>query len=560
VNFILGSGKGLAVPIAAHKHSQRFSETAEYPAVKWLKEFFMWKRVQDWRLVFWLGALVLFGQITQLSYFISQAADTRPVIAALSSDASNAIDVAGRSQWWRDNGFAGYGPVYFRLANTLAFAFTPLTDPGEWTPAEGRTKAYHFSLLAVSAASVVLLSLFLGALAVGRRSNFFPWASALWLWALLQAGSWQKFLLVAHPDHLLALCVAVAGTLSFRFWNTPNDERLRKWVAWGWGLCLAIKFSAILFFPAVVLGQVWFSKSRLKTFAEFAGHSFLAYALIGFPQNLNIPRTLRFLTYQSHYSSSATSASVMEWLGFFQEQTWLTGLIVLSFVGLMLSQGGFRKPKTQPLLFALILVLLPTLSMLGQSISAPHDHYPMPVVACALALVLSAVRPVNFALRFSVQLESAVAVLLAVGLAWMGSLPSGLNTTLRDQLRCRIEAKVTYKKIQELLGAGALVFADPYVPSMDKTPNFRSIWTPTKKFIADGGFTAIVVNPDHEKGYFGDPANEAYIKVYNPEMQATKEYFSLFRQGPLSFSDPEIGKWRRTFKEENCGWEIWQRE
>src|SRR4051794_19250153 len=75
---------------------------------------------------------VLFAaQNASLIYYVSNAADSRPVIAGIDNDASNAIDVAGRSRWITDNGFAGYGPVYFRLANTLAWVLPDFKAPGD---------------------------------------------------------------------------------------------------------------------------------------------------------------------------------------------------------------------------------------------------------------------------------------------------------------------------------------------------------------------------------------------------------------------------------------------
>lgn len=511
------------------------------------------------RLVFYTGLCLFLIQSVQLICFAAINADIRPIVAATNSDAASGIDVAGRSQLYRDNGFAAYGPVYFRAANLAAATMVSFTQLGDWSEAEGRTKTLHFALMLVSVLAVAVLAWLLAFLITGVQNALTPLLASLLLYALLWPATWQKFILTAHPDHLLALTVAVAAWLSFQTWCDPTNEKLRRYSAWAWGVALATKMSVILFYPFALIALFTVTRPTLKDFARFIGHALLAYLIVGFPQNFNVPRTLKFLAYQSQFSQKATSESVLEWLSIYGQQT--SGLICIAV--LLLAFRRYQAPKTslaKPILFATLLGIGPFLLMLGQNINAPHDHYPMPLIAAQMALLISVVGRFSAPRSITGKRQWLIPLALAVVFTVFGSIPRGFSDQLKSQMACRPEATVIYKRITQYLAAGKTIFADPYVPSMDKTPNLRSTWRPTRDYIAEGKFDVLVLNANHEDTYFRGGSAQDYINVYNANADATKSFYALFRAAGETVSDARIGHWKRVFKDQKCSWEIWTKE
>lgn len=506
--------------------------------------------------VFSLGVFVLFAQLTQLTYFASQAADSRSMIAALNNDAANAIDVAGKSQLFRDNGFAGYGPVYFRLANVMASVFSPLTESGGWNETEGRTKAIHFALLMVSVLGLVGLALWLS-YGIAGKVEIWPLLAAALAFSFLRSTVWQKFLLIAHPDHLLALVVAVACGLSFRSWVVGGAWH--RYSAWAWGVAMATKMSVVLFYPFALLGFFLMARARWPELVKWIGHSLLAYFIVGIPQNFNIPRTLRFLSFQSQFSQKATWSSLVEWMQIYGAQ--MIGPLIVVMVLVAIVRRKWRV-MNEPRLWVSTgaLSIAPMILMFAQNINAPHDHYPMPLVSAQLTLLValltrySQVALLNFA-------TATQRVLPAVGLGlfmYLGVVPPSLNETLAGQLRCRPEARVVYSALTEFVQANKKVYGDPYVPALNKMPNVRSVWTPTINYMVDNAIDVIVLNKNHHQQYFTNESM-AYIGTYNKTIDATQAFYSLFR-GVDRLRDEKMGSWRREFADVKCGWEIWVKE
>lgn len=495
-----------------------------------------------------LAAGVLCLQAAQLIYYASMAADSRAVIAGLDNDGSNAIDVAGRSQWFRDNGFAGYGPVYFRLANTAASILPPLTAPGELSAAEGRTKTLHFSLLLVSALSLVGLGFYLATLtteSLGFRCLF---ASILTV-SFLQTESAREILLRAHPDYLLALMTALAVGLSVRFWKDPSDLHRFRISAWAWGLAMAIKLSLVVFMPFVILPVLFYRRS-LKAAFIYVGHMLLAYFLLGFPQNLNLPRTFRFLRDQTLAIDPATWSSVKDWLELYAAQAWAP---VLIFV---LALYTFKKMRTLPkdqLIFSLALGLGPFLLMCLQKVLVPHGHYVLPVVASQLVLISQTA----FGSRLlSLRTRIGVVALILGLFIWQSAQTMPLAPTLDRLLQCRPEARAVFAQLMKRQRSGHNIFVDPYVPSLDHTERVKSSWYASKPYVAENNFDVLVLKHSFDMGYL-DEANTRYLLTYTKDLVPPRAFYSLFRETD-HFEDAEIGDFRKTYSDA-CGWEIWER-
>ena len=495
------------------------------------------------------GALGLFlMQNAEVTYFIAQNADSRAVIRAFDDDAGNAIDVVGRSTWVTDNGFASYGPVYFRLASTLGAWLAPLSDPGALPPADAVTRADHFVLMLTSLVAVALFALFLASF-LGDELWFTLILATLLEWTLLKSSTWQYLILKAHPDQTLGLIVALATSFTWRTWRDPEDLNLRRVSAWAWGVALSTKASIIFFTPFVGLAFLWTqTRERVPRALRYVGHVALAYFVIGFPQNFNLPRLYRFLKYQSGYSKPATVESVTEWFTLWTDQLIypLAALLIL-----LALKRGWRRPARKETICALVLAFAPFVLLLPQKILPPHAHYPIPIIAAQLTLLLALFtgdRP------WSPRGRAAVAAGILVLLYVVRLVPPGFGALLTKELESRPEARAVFQKIVEQTERGLKVYIDPYVPSSRKMNNVTVNWRTTKEIIAEGRFDRMVLNRPYFSRYFAADKQD-YVEVYNADVTNTRAFYALFKDQPTRVKDPVIGTWHR--EAQNGQWEIW---
>jgi hypothetical protein len=507
--------------------------------------------VTEKRLLTAAALLVFTLQLGSFLFYAAQVSDSRPVIAGLDNDGSNAIDVAGRSTWVTDNGFAGYGPVYFRVANTLASIMPDMSAPGELSPAEAHTKTLDFALLVTSVLACVLTSLVLMGILVRE------WWLRLLLAAILTrlitvTDPWMVFLLRPHPDWFLTLTVVLATIASVRYWQEPANEHRFRLSAWAWGLALATKLSIVLFMPFVFVPV--FILARIRACLRYFGHIILAYMLLGFPQNLNLPRTLRFLRHQATYSERATSDSIIEWFHLWLRPLALPLLLVIALLLFVRLRSRVALCNWKIGLFSLGLGIGPFLLLLPQHVLADHEHYTIPNVASQLALMLLLLQaelpPLGRRQHWLVM------AIVCAGLMWAKLVPSNLNGITNKMLSCRPEARAVYQQVRTYVNDGRKIYLDPYVPSADHTPNAVSSWTTNKSLIASGGFDVLVLKGGYYWQYLDD-LHARYYSSYNPEYLATREFYSLFKDHE-AVQDPVIGNWHRVSLD-GCTWEVWER-
>lgn len=498
-----------------------------------------------------LAAFLVFAlQLASIVQFQALVADSRPVITGIDNDGSNAIDVAGRSYWFLDNGFASYGPVYFRIAQTVAWALPELSAPGDLAPPVARTKTLHFALLLTSTLLFAALCLFMANLLVEEAWLTFLVAS-LFGRAFLTTDPWREFLLRPHPDYALALACALAAYLTYRWWRSPENALYFRASAWAWGVATSVKFTLSLYMPFVFLPVLILT--RFKGAARYLGHMLLAYFVVGFPQNFNIPRALRFLAGQSKVNTAADLATVKEWLWLWSTQLLapLVLLLALGAIAIWRRRGPVPFTRRQAL-FATGLALGPFALMIPQHVMVPHAHYPMPLVTTVLTLIAVAVPhrlTVNGRYRWYV-LGAVIAALSLVRL-----VPNAINAQVNEQLACRPEARAVFQKIAAYQAAGKKLYIDPYVPSMDRAVGIVSSWRPGKDLITPE-FDVLVFNGNHRAGYFA-PDVDKYLSSYNSDTQRTRNFYALFHE-KSQVRDPQIGDWDIKAKDA-CSWEIWER-
>lgn len=537
--------------------------------MRWIKSF--WQQCDqiardfEWRPIDLLLVAIAFTlfvvQFTQLNYYVAQAAGTRPEVWAVDNDAGNAIDVVERTRWYKSNSFHAYGPTYFRLAHTYQAFATPETGTLTITPEEAISQTAHLGLLTVSLLALMGLGYFLASLITPDRPTAMI-ASTLFTHALLFSETWRDFLLRAHPDILLSFFVAIATWATFRAWEYPEEKRWYYVSAWAWGLALTTKLSVILFLPFVGIWYLWpLSRASVKAAFFYALQVVFAFFVLGFPQNFSLERIFKFLKFQSQFSGPPNLDSIVDWFTLWSEQILAPFLLALVLIAFGINFRHFFT-RTRPTFIgrALVLGFGPFVLMLAQNINAPHAHYPMPLIAAQITLLLLlatrlVVHPTEaFNRRNRKIVFTAAAVVLTV---LCGVFPNELRATLMEKLTCRSEARAVYKKIHNYQVDGKKIFIDPYVPSMEGMENVHLSWKVTKDLVASEKFDVLVLKGGHYAIYFAEPVNTSYISTYNPHWELTRSFYELFREQE-STHDPQIGSWKRVDKD-SCTWEIWER-
>lgn len=498
-----------------------------------------------------LAAVLVIPQVSQLIYYASVNSDSRAVIGARDDDAGNAIDIASHSHWFTSNGFYPYGPVYFRVAHMFGAAMSPLSQVGDLPEAEARSKSYHLALLLTSLLAACLLAFQLAS----------PFAVELWaklgvavwiFWALLHSSVWQTFLLRAHPDWLLALTMAVATMATVRAWKNPEDERLRRMSAWAWGLTLSVKMTVLFWLPFVGLSLFlpW-RKENLRSALRYGGHAALVFFAVGFPQNFNLYKIIRFLHTQSLLSAPADLSSVTEWIQLWSAQIAVPAAVILAFA---LATCTLAQPNWRLTWRSLLLAFGPAALLMAQKVLAPHAHYPMPVVATHLAL-LASLAPVRRRLSGTHALWFLFASVLAF--SFVNEVPASFNDSLSEQMVCRDQARATAKDLRELTAQSKRIYVDPYVPVMSHLPGVvLSTWTMSRDYLKQNDFDILVLSK-HFHGRYQDGLPTEYARRDNPEWSSAVEVYLPFKD-VTEVNTPELGHWHQV-KADACGWQVWER-
>ncbi len=483
---------------------------------------------------------------------IASVADHSAIVGAINDDAGNAVQVALRSQWWSNNDFFPYGPLYFRLANTLR-QLAPWSGSLAATSLEGREAAVHFSMLLVS-----LLSLF--ALAATLATLLWShWSARLLMAALLTAAFlhnpvWTKMLLTAHPDMLFSWLVVMALLASLRALDLPQDSRIFKVSAFLWGAVASTKLTIVLFVPALVLA---FRKPALRHFAWMA----LGFFAIGFPQNFLIPKMIKFLLSQSRLSVAPGLVDIGEWLTLFADALWLPAtVLLLGWVFLPARDDKSFQFSTSTLKRGMWIVVLPALWLMARKVLSPFDYYPMPF--CALLLVSLAL------LLRRVPMKRWPRWVYALGFAGLflfvrlttGLVPPVVAETADRMQECRPESRAVYAKVKAWLDAGKKVQVDPYVPyptdSVYKDRLARD-WSSTWPTFESRGLDYALLRGHFYARYLGAEPGD-YVKVENPEWLATRQFYAAVHAS-ADIRGPAGQHWVRT-SIDACQYEVWERK
>ncbi len=515
--------------------------------------------------IFIAGLLIILGlQFVQVSRVLQEASSHLSLVSAFDDDARMVLDKTLKTRWYKDNGVAGYGPVYFRWAHSLASITSGHPVTTTETASQAVERNAHFVLLFVSLVSVFGLALLLSVL-LTTQWNLRLVISISLLSAFLANPTWALFTVRAHPDHFFALLVTVASFLTLFSLRQQENASLFKGSAAAWGLVTGTKLSVVFHLPALLL--MWIpplNKQNLKTAGRYAMWAFIGYFIVCFPQSLKVVRPIQFLLSQSAYSTTPDLHSVLEWLWLYFDQAWRPTLIVVaSWLCIQLAASPQPRFKIALDRRFFILLFLPFALLLTRQVISSHDHYIFPFVGTfllAVVLMLGHIKLPQLKLK---MIHYIWLVLPLIGLCTWGLVPNSLAQAKIQMSACRPEGIQLENDLREMIQAADKVHVDPYIP-LNPTEyaegQVQVGWKMTWGLALERKYNILVLNSKYYKRYANsNEDNIRYIQNYNPNWKETAAFYVGFVDKE-KVTDTQGQSWKLIKNVPDCHWQVWRRQ
>lgn len=502
----------------------------------------------------WTFGLIAFMAVLQFANYVSYASlnvDHQSIIAARDDDASWGIAKTVKTRWWKDNGWAHYGPSYFRIAHSVQYFLGHTADFGDEQPHEQWERVAHISILLVSLLSLYA-SMFLIA-SLLTSSWLHRTALTMCLVALMFANeTWSLMYLRAHPDYVFTLYCALAFAVTAAWLKDRENRLLFAGSAVLWGIAAAAKLTLVLLGPAFLL--LFFpplTKARGRELCKFLGLMFLGYMVIGFPQSIVLDRPIRFLLTQDGLSQPSDFATLLGWFSVLGAQLWRPALALLAVFYFFPESALHLSLSRGEILRLLALIVFPLAMMFRHKILVPADHYFMPFVTMALVLLVL-ILPKR---RLGHRLWTAFIPLV---LMWVtvGTTPAALQTNLTSLLQCRREDRALYRKIFELGKDGKKIWFDPYVPYDSSRPDTQNVsWVKSWKEADEKNYSIFAFNTSFTKRFTEGDQPDFYTQKDIPEWAIDREFYKTF-VGKNEVTSPSGRIFKKIFSD-SCHHEIW---
>jgi hypothetical protein len=500
-----------------------------------------------------LMVLLLVFQYSQISEVLGRTAAHRTQVMAFDDDAGMIVDRAVKTRWYKDNGVAGYGPLYFRIAHSVARLLGPATIEAEISETHAVERSHHMVLMTMSLLALFGIAAILAWVLRERLLERLVLISVL-LGAFMFSPVWSLFLFRVHPDFLFSFFVLLATWLTFL---CLEDEKYFVLSAVVWGLAASTKLTIVLFGPAFLL--LWlppWTKANGKKTLRYLSWILATYFVVGFPQSVNIGRPISFLLGQGAYSVPMDFDSLLEWLTLTGSQIAIP-LLVLLIAAVSFPGGGQRRLQlSQPTHRRFLLfVLLSYLLLITRKVTTAHDYYTFPFICTLLLLAVLGVR------GWRGQWRWAPLALLVAAVFWPRLIPATFFETYSKQRRCRPEALQLEHLLADRLRQGEKIYVDPYVPlnSEEYKGQVGFTWEITWSQIKDLDPRLIVIHLPSAETYFrmdSEPDVQRVISTYNPDWRESQSFYRLFGQ-QNRVTDPDGGQWRKTWAA--CEWLVWEK-
>lgn len=495
------------------------------------------------KVLYVLSVTILIAQIAVIGSFAVKNQDDKAVTYTFDNDASRAISTAEKTRWWNSNHFAPYGPLYYRIAHTIA-SIVPYDGPEDYHSVISSERTHSLALQLASLCALygwaflvcsILLPLlwqrlFLTTLMVSALTNSF----------------WANMILRPHPDMVLALTAGLATFATAR-WIYEEKDELEKWSALAWGVAVGTKASVVLFTPAFIFLFFPWNKLKLIQGLKYAGWMLLGYTLIGFPQSLSYGKVLSFLLSESAVSTSADMGSLKLWFWLLKDQVMVPFALGL-FVIVLTSKKEIHLENRKALrLF--IFCLIPFLVILSRKHMHNPEHFTMPFYSCLLIGSL-------FILRKMTTQHGRPLFLLAF--LMVPTIPPTFQKYFDKHQVCKPEAREYSRLLTELQKNGQFIVHDPYTPVSMIYPNTsKEVWAMRFEDLKDLQPKVLGLNRIFYRRYLR-PAPKYLWKKELDEWQLHTAFYKEFA-GKDSTELTDGSRWKKTY-ENACGMELWMRE
>lgn len=520
-----------------------------------------------------LVAVAAFSLLSHFSWVVGaihESVGTQAVVGAIDNDAGIAIQTAKRTHLYNNNDFTAYGPTYYRAVRIL-HSFAPLGVFSSEAPSDESTeKSHHFYLMLVSALSLYGLA-FLIATVLFDKWFLKLFATAAIAGTLMYDLIWAEMILRAHPDHILAFGCGLAALLTyFSYVDSKSDSKL-KIAASAWGLVASIKATVVMFAPmflALLAGLDFKNLSGqlrsqiVRRLTLILSSAALTYFLIGFPQSLDIGRTISFLLEQSRNVTRADLESLRSWIQLFSEQMQYPVMMVCLLALLLPVRRDLVTSWSRTFLFFGI-CLLPTALLLNKKVLSGYSWYPFPFIAViliALGILLTRWKVWVSDLRFfKFQQSKVYAVAIFVALPMLISpFPSSIKAATLRQKDCRAEASIVEEKLNKLAEGGKSILADPYIPYARRFHDKQvwMAWEMRPSLIDEKNISVIAIKSGYYRLYLPADEGGAPAAIFHIEdWDSTRNFYRMFYKKNETL-DHKGRRWIK-FYEDVCTFELW---
>ncbi|MBC75155.1 MAG: hypothetical protein CME64_04000 [Halobacteriovoraceae bacterium] len=519
-----------------------------------LQDIFQVIRPHSLKLLITLGFMAILSQFTTVNHYLEQFSAPREIINTVSNDSSRAVGTIMNTRWYKSNGFYPYGNVYFRVAHTI-HAFSNKTFPEvDMDKIEKVEQSHYYALVLASTLALYALAFLLASFIVKglifRLAMTYTFASTF-----LHSETWTEYLLLAHPDHTLALVTALAALLSFKLIQYPKSSLYFTASAMAWGVATATKMSTLLFYPAILFLVMFpYEKKNWKRFFNYVVIMFLAYQIIGFPQNLSMHRHIAFMLKQSYHSVSPDWGSFTEWLALTLDQIKYPGLFVIIFSIL------FKKRDQQLKIWKVaVFFLIPFCVLLSRKITSVHHYYPMPFVAMLLVGFIPLIGQMDLQRFFSKKVKFAgLAIIFVVS---MTKLNSGMQESLASSYlmhtKCRKQSLKAKSILRNYQKEGFRVLVDPYFPIGTREVDYDRTWGYKLKDLKKNSQISVLGLRETFYERFLSPAPMSQ----QPDIRVNWDEFGLFYKTFHNQKQVEAvsATWNRVYTDK-CGHHIFKKE
>ncbi|MBX3033506.1 MAG: hypothetical protein KF865_06220 [Bdellovibrionaceae bacterium] len=511
-----------------------------------------------------LLGLLLLSQVAAFVGRIALISSHQAIVEAMDNDAGEGVKVGQRSHWVNDNGFRYYGPLYYRIAQTLSWTSFS-TGAENLPPALENEKAVHFSLMLLSLLSVYGLAWVLASLLT--RDHLLKMLGVMLIApACLLNPIWSQFLFTVHPDLFLAFLCAAAMAASLRMAADPDDAFRWKWAAFWWGLTLSTKLSALFLMPAqlVFLWKKGDGRGTFERCKRFTWFTLAVYLIVGFPQNFDFYGNIRSLAGLSRYSHSPTWESFLDWWRLWGVQAWAPLMTLLGFAVFLQAFPAVAEraaPSLRRSWWWIPAALSGMLLLSVRRLILIHDYYVFPFVA--VAWVLAAWLFSRWSFRPALHSPWARGLVMLVGLAIaLPMIPPSLQANQRVLARmrsCQPAFEKAFDIMSKVVDRGGKVLVTPYTPR-PLSPLTKVHWEITDERMTEFAPSLMVMNPIRYYGRFtdGDDVSE-YVKTNNKEWPQVQAFYRRFaHRNEAQTADGRT--WKKLQDEEllRCGIEVWE--